>query len=670
MTPEEKAKTTATDPSLYGELEVPVVIERLHRVVENADQTFTYDDIMREISLAYRAASKAADSSDEKSAIEIRDLLTKLNEMAEQRKTPKVETTTLKDMKEKEKKQKAIPKPVLEEQKLEEPEPKPQEQLIPEPIAETEVTSAKSTLDVSPTEPIGEVEQPKKEKTIPAPSTEEPEKPSISIPKQVPIPEAPKPKMELVEPENETETIIVTKQSDENAESEVKEETQDVYDELSDIFTPKPFDGDDDIDTDKNTEEKQELNVQTKEDIEAARIKQVDEEYGTIPEDTQMLNIKSISRKKVSETLKALASLDTSKLDIQKLEMFDFDVEDQSIRKEYLKTRNDMISAPRISRIALLMSGHYEEIAAYGNYDLVGVQRSIYSKSSSYADKERKLLESIYSHVNYVSYSKEKPDFDTWASNIYYPDVQALYFGVYDANSVGANHYAFDCPYCGTEVNINIPNADLSVAVPKELTKNKLEEFITNKDIMALDSTELSKWAKTTRVRKILPDTNIIVDFAVPTIYEYLTTLFTLQKINLRDLDGRLDLSILDGLTSEDEEEEEQQIEDFNRIMTCIYIKQIGIPAKVEGSNQYRYIKITNKADIIEHVNGLTENDYDELLRGKEVRDLITKTATRYYITNTKCVNDNCGKNIKYVSISPKQIFFFKIGESRNKRMM
>ena len=67
-------------------------------------------------------------------------------------------------------------------------------------------------------------------------------------------------------------------------------------------------------------------------------------------------------------------------------------------------------------------------------------------------------------------------------------------------------------------------------------------------------------------------------------------------------------------------------------------------------------------------LNPYDEDDYSELLRGKEVRDLITKTATRYYLQD--CVCSSCSHNIKYVSINPKQIFFFKIGEGRNKRMM
>lgn len=627
------------------------LVKELKNVIENSE-SLTYDEAMKEISVAYRAAGIAATESKADVAEEIKGYLKKLNEIAESKKKQKVKTTTLKDMK--------------------------KENNIPE------VKSAESVMDVPPTVEVGsytekEPESKKEEKVIPTPKTEETEievkpvpkkaeEPVINIPKEVPI--SSKPKIEVEEPEKVSENIIVQPTDHEAEEKEEKAEEQksDIFEEIEDIFTPKPFDGDDDDLFIDDNSPKQKLEAQTKEEVEAARLAKVEEEYSTLPEDVNIMNVKTISRKKVSQTLKDLANLDTSGLDVQKLEMFDFDVNDQSIRRDYLKTRNDMISAPKISRVALLMSGHYQEISAYGNFDLISVERNLYSQQLSYPDKERLLLESIYAHVNYVSYSKEKPDFDTWLKNIYYPDYKSLFFGVYDANSVGANHYLFDCPYCGEEVSINRKNAELTVGVPKELSKDELEAFITNKDIMSIDSSKLANWAKTTTVRKMLPNSNIIVDFAVPTMYEYLTTLFTLEKINARDLGGKLDLSLLDGFTATNDEEQEQQIEDFNRILACIYIKQIGIPTKVDGANTYRFIRITSKADIIEHVNGLDEDDYSELLKGKEVRDLITKVATRYYLQDCKCTS--CSRNIKYVSIDPKQIFFFKIGEGRTKRMM
>ncbi len=76
------------------ELEVPVVIYRLHRVTEHLDQIekdnnliVTYKDIMREIRLAHLAIDKASNMHDEKSVNELNDLLIKLETIAKQKKS-------------------------------------------------------------------------------------------------------------------------------------------------------------------------------------------------------------------------------------------------------------------------------------------------------------------------------------------------------------------------------------------------------------------------------------------------------------------------------------------------------------------------------------------------------------------------------------------------------
>lgn len=660
--------------------ELDSMLKELHNTLENSEE-LDYSDIMNEMAVAYKAISIANDESNADAARELQGYLKKFNELA---KTKKPEVKPKKT-------------PVQPAPKVEVAEPPKEEKKIPEPVrtsdqdvpnvAEAEVKEAVNSKENTKEEVYAEFEkalaEQKEEPVQEAKPIRDPIPAPLAEPKEIPAPviETPPVKTEEpvkpAEPEKKEdivldtptveENIIVSNSEDKPQELTAEEKKQqEDYQKIVDMLTPKPFDGDDDIDSveEQKEEVKEETPaIATKEDVDAEKIKAIEEEYSKVPDDVELYNVKSISRKKVSDTLKALSRLNTKNVNIQKLEMFDLDTADTNIRRDYLKTRNDMISAPRISRVALLMSGHYEEISAYGNYDLISVERTLYNDQASFVDRERTLYESIYEHVKYVSYASEKPDFDTWAKNIMYPDISSLFFGVYDANSVGDNHYLFDCPFCSKEVSITTPNKNLLVGVPKELTKDKLEKFITNKDIMKLDSTDIAKWAKSSVVRKMLPETSIIVDFAVPTLYDYLVTITTLDRINNRDMEGKLNLSIIDEFS-----DTENDIEDFNRIMAYLYIKDIGIPARMEGTNKFRYIKLSSKADIIEHINGLDEGDYSELLKGEDVRNLIVKTATRYYLHDCKC--NNCGRNVKYVSINPKQIFFFKIGEGRNKRMM
>lgn len=530
----------------------------------------------------------------------------------------------------------------------------PAERVIPPPVREED--------NVTPVVPVGQMK--------PAPQLSEhpvkEQKMSITpspVQDQSPVKEEEKkPDITIETPETQ-ENIIVSKDDDEDKPSD----TVNVSEEYTE---PKltPFEGDDDLDKivlEDQEESKDEIVTSKKEleSDEAERIKKLDEEYNQVPEGMGIQNVKTISRSKISDTLKALSKLNTKNLNLSNLEMFDFDYNDDHIRQDYIKTRNDMIGAPKISRVALLMSGHYEEISAYGNYDLVSIQRNIYNPSMNFYDKERLLIDSIYKHVQYVSYKDSKPSFDEWAKNIMYPDIQSLYYAVYDANSVGDNSYTFDCPYCGNEMSVVRKNSELSVAVPKDLTKERLDEFITTKEVFSLDSTDIAKWAKTTKIRKRLKNTNIIVEYGVPTLYEYLQTIATLNRIALRgDLGPDFDISIIDGTNVTEDNED-----DFMRIMIYLYIKDIGIPVRIENSNKFRYIKLSSKADIIEHVNKVDFDDYRELYKGKDITDLMVRTATRYYLRDCKC--DNCKKDIKYISINPKQIFFFKIGEERSRLM-
>lgn len=684
-------------------LDLESSMKELRNVVDNIDN-LSLDDIKKEINLAYKLGASPETSSGLEAnpsyAAELENILsTLINKSNELKKSAEnIVTTDLKNIEEQQTQpveEKTIPKPQVditpEDERLEDANSVDMEMGKPEiseedlnniqleePVEEKEnipaVKHSESTADFTPNEEIGRV--------IPKPVKEEPVE---EMPKQVPVgsnnhsvEEEKKESIVIDEPSEEKMDIIVDDKKKEAEADENAKKEEAILEEINDIFTAKPFDGDDDETVESTPDENnntatETLDIQTKDDVEKERIKKLDEEYSA-PKDVDLHNVKSVSRKKISDILKSLSKLDTSHVDVEKIEMFDFNLDDNDLRKSYLTTRNDMISAPKISRIALLMSGHYEEIAAYGNSDQIGVERVIFSDNHRFVDKERILLESIHAHVNYVSYAKEKPDFDTWARNIKLPDMMSLYFGVYDANSTGPNHYIFDCPYCGTELDVNKRNPELTVGVPKEfdMKSDELEKFITNKDLMNMDSTPLAKWAETKVIRKMLPNSCIIVDFAVPTVYDYLETITTLERINQRDMGGRLNLSILDDFNIDPSqvEDEESLIEDFNRIQMYIYIKDIGIPTKVGDGNKYRYIKLTNKADIIEHINALDADDYNELLSGEAINDLITKTSTRYYLTDCKCSNEKCGKNIKFVSINPKQIFFFKIGEGRRKRLM
>lgn len=492
------------------------------------------------------------------------------------------------------------------------------------------------------------------EKTIPAPVQSDNEESNIDHSFDVVTPETKPIEMAVETPETDEPSVIVAK-DDLDA---TPEEMADIEEDSAD--NGPIVSGDDDLDVSSKVTEEDLSNIQIydKQDAIAdeARRKKAEEYDIDIPEDKILYTTsKAVSRKKTNNMLAKLSKLDTSKFDIKKVTMFDYDNTDEAFRKEYMVSRNNMIAAPRTARVSLLMSGHYEEVSSYGNWDLATIGRKVADDSGvDFVDRELALYNSVYSHILYVSYAKTVPDFDTWAKNIFYPDAEMLFFGVYDANSVGINNYYIDCPSCGKSIKIPRENKDLAVAVSKEFSKDQLEKFITCSDIMKVDSTPLTKWAQNTVIRKQLNNTKYVVEYSVPTLYDYFKTIATLRRISKKN---NFDIDISNIETWNDQN-------DASRILLYMYISRIGIPSPVKDKpNTYKYIGLTDKADIIELVNALDSSDYNQLISSNDIVDLIARRAAEFYIENAVC--DECKHVIKHIRFDPKDAFFLKIGEVR-----
>ena len=371
---------------------------------------------------------------------------------------------------------------------------------------------------------------------------------------------------------------------------------------------------------------------------------------------------KVISRKRENPTLAMLRKFDPKKFDLSKISVFDYDGSDEAFRKEYITSRDNMMAAPRVSRIALLMSGHYEEIAACGNFDFTSIGRTLTDGSVDFVDREVFLYNFIYSKIMYCSYARSVPEFDEWAQHIFYPDINSLFFGVYDANSVGENNYTAVCPKCGKTMVIPRENKDIAVAVSNVFKPNDLEKFIKFSDIMKQDISPMYEEAKNKTIRKQLNNTKYIVEYGVPTLFDYLTTISKLRKICQRD-NIDIDLSNVETFA---------EPEVALRIFHYMYIKRIAIPSvtvKPDGKKSVKYVGLRSKADIIEFLNQLDINDYSQLVNARDISDFITKSACDFYLKDCKCTNETdgvkCDHVVKYLLFNPKKAFFFKIGEAR-----
>jgi hypothetical protein len=380
-----------------------------------------------------------------------------------------------------------------------------------------------------------------------------------------------------------------------------------------------------------------------------------------IPKDLLEHNIKAISRSKVNGFKARLQRKNIDEKLISDIKLFPYNENDENIRKEYLLSHNNMIASANVARITLLMSGYFCEIASYGNFDTITLERIMRNKQNDFVDKEIIILNSIYDHIKYFSYTQSKPTFEEWLDSVKYPDYDTIFFGLFDANYQGINYFKAGCPYCGNdEIVVGRETKDLAVAIDHNYTDESLVEQITAKEMNKLDThSYLPKWANSTRIRKMTPNTKILFVYQVPTLLDYVQTLTTLRRISARD-NKPIDLSQI--LTPGSEE--------YLRLVLYLYIKTVGLPNPIYGDpsrpkepTSYKYIGLTNKADIIETINSLDVEDYTYLFRGESIRELLFKRSMYFYVKDIVCTNSDCGKTIKYVNLDPRSIFFSKTTE-------
>jgi hypothetical protein len=380
-------------------------------------------------------------------------------------------------------------------------------------------------------------------------------------------------------------------------------------------------------------------------------------DYINLPDELSERNIKTISRNQTNGFKARLQKKSIEPSVVSSIKLFPFNENDETIRKDYFASRNNMIAAPQVSRIALLMSGYYIEMSSYGNWDSSSLQRAMRNQTYSFVDKEIAILNSIYDHIKYFSYSQSRPEFEEWLKTVKYPDYDSIFYALYDANNPGMNYYVIDCPYCGAkDISVGKENKDLVVAVDKNYTDDNLIELVTTKEMNKVDNySYLPKWANTTVIRKMTKDTKILFEYAVPSLYDYVTTLNMANRIAVREKKP-LDLSLI----------LEPDSEEYARILLYLYVHRVGLPSPIYGDpskpkepTSYKYIGLDSRSDIIEIINSLNNEEFVSLFQGQPIQDLMLKRSIYYYIKDSKC--DKCNNVIKYINLNPRKVFFSRI---------
>jgi hypothetical protein len=379
-----------------------------------------------------------------------------------------------------------------------------------------------------------------------------------------------------------------------------------------------------------------------------------------IAEGTKERSIKAVSRTKTNPFRAKLQKKNIDENLISAIKLFPYNENDDIIKREYLLSRNDMLASPHASRVYLLMSGYYTDITSFGNWDCESLERVMRNSSYDFVDKEVAILNTIYNHIVYFSYTKTRPSFEDWLASVKFPDYDTLFFALFDANYPGINYFRLECPYCGNEnVTVGKETKDLVVAVDRNYSDDDLTKQLSVHDAAQLDSEAyLPKWANTTKVRKMARNSKILFEYMVPTLLDYVQMISTVKRIAKRE-DKFIDLSKI--LVPGDEA--------YLRLLLYLYVKTVGLPSPIYGDpakpkepTSYKYIGLDNKGDVIEIINSLDIEDYASLFIGEPLQDLMLKRSLYYYVKDSQC--PECKNIIKYVNLGPRNIFFSRITDA------
>ncbi len=326
---------------------------------------------------------------------------------------------------------------------------------------------------------------------------------------------------------------------------------------------------------------------------------------------------------------------------IDQINISDVESSDQNFRIAYEDSRKNMLMAPRLSKVPLILSGYHAEISAFSHSDILSLVRNM--DSADFVRKTVMIANSIYEHV--ISTSRGDMTFEQWIAATKYPDLMSLFFGIYSGTYPGVNPYKITCPHddCGEEFFVDVNNNDLAYISSPLIRDKDLQTIMSGSDA-AIKELEIYKVANPKKpVAKLLDESRIYVEYTIPSIKDFLDTITAIQGskkyTNVANIENYESL-------------------EFRFLYIYPYISKIGLPVivKNEGRSEVSWKTTNDRNMIVSIVNALTQKDFESLYDKKEVYDLINERGVQFSIKAMNC--PKCQKRIDSVPLDIKTIFF------------
>lgn len=270
-------------------------------------------------------------------------------------------------------------------------------------------------------------------------------------------------------------------------------------------------------------------------------------------------------------------------------------------------------------------SRYVAHMAALKYKDSLAIQQST---NSIYTERER-IYRMIYDKIEDCSIKNMSyKDFLKLTS---FYDVDTLLFGIYQQSFPGDTEFTIECKHCKTSHTIKVKNENLIATKNEEVYKN-IQEIISSVSTPA-DSLKHSVVNKTTR--KVLHDSKLVVDIAIPSLKDHLDLLGSVKQDVIMSQEELITVMLhLKGLYT----------------MNVKATKQSGTP---------KYYKIEGKEEIARTIKDLTLNDEKELKQ--LIFDKINTLSIDYAIKSFDCPNSACRKELGNMAINIEQLLFFRM---------
>jgi len=251
------------------------------------------------------------------------------------------------------------------------------------------------------------------------------------------------------------------------------------------------------------------------------------------------------------------------------------------------------------------------------------------SSASAYQERSR-IYKLLYDKCE--AFSVGRISFDDFLRITSFYDAETLMFGIYQQSFPGTTEFQVQCGSCGMQHNMKFQNEEFIAVKDEEVYKN-IQDTIAS---CSNPETALANSIVNKTTRKILPDSKVIVDVAIPSL-----------KDNL-DLLGRVNPKLLEA---------NKEVISLMMFIKNIYMLDTNKTVTLGKPCYYKMEK--DLSSVSKLIKDLTINDAREL--GKVIQDKSDKHGIVYQLKNHKCPNPECGKDLGEIPVDIEKLLFFNM---------